>query len=659
MKKLLTLFLAICMLFALCSCSDELFIEEFEGDNGANNNVTDSGKVDWAIYWYLCGSDLETNGGFATNDLVEMMEVELPENVKVVIQTGGSQIWQNDVMDASLLQRYVYNSEGLTLVDEQPSASMGDEETLADFLEFAKNNYPADKTAVLFWNHGGGSVSGAAFDELYGFDSLTLDELYRAFATVWDLTAEERPLELIGFDTCLMATVDVAYTFCDIGKYLVASEEVEPGNGWLYSGWLGALAANPDIDGAALGTAMCDSYYEGCEAVGTADSATLSLIDLAAAQELIDAYEFFGAEALAAACEDPSFFASFGRAAISSENYGGNTKEQGYTNMVDLGHLARLSQDLLPNSSAAVLDALENCVVYKVNGPYRSESTGLSCYYSYSADLDDFAGYESVGVGEAFKYYFSYGLTGTLEEDGIEYVNELNYDALPERCTIYDYGWDGIIPELDEDGSAVLTLGEDAIDVISSIGFQLYYADPESDIMFLLGSDNDMLADWESGVFKDNFRGTWGAIDGYLVYMELCFEGDDYNLYSVPVLLNGEEYNLQVVYDFAVEEWEILGARKALDESGMADKNLRLIEAGDIITTIHYVTPLSDDTDEFEAVPIAEIEVTADTCFSEADLGDGMFVMIFEMCDAWDNYAYSDAVVFESVDGEIYTSVLE
>ena len=78
------------------------------------------------------------------------MEVELPENVNVVIETGGSSEWQNDVVDADHLQRWLYSSEGLELVDEQPSASMGEAETLADFLQFAKNNYPAEKTAVVF-----------------------------------------------------------------------------------------------------------------------------------------------------------------------------------------------------------------------------------------------------------------------------------------------------------------------------------------------------------------------------------------------------------------------------------------------------------------------------------------------------------------------------
>lgn len=175
-KKIFALMMALVMALPLAACGDEPGTPD-------NNTAADDGSS-WAVYWYLCGSDLETEGGCATTDLSELMEVELPENVTVVIQTGGAAEWQNDVVDASKLQRFVYNSEGLQLVDEQPSASMGDSETLAAFLQFAKDSYPADKTAVVFWNHGGGSVSGAAFDELYDYDSLTLDEMYAAFSQV-------------------------------------------------------------------------------------------------------------------------------------------------------------------------------------------------------------------------------------------------------------------------------------------------------------------------------------------------------------------------------------------------------------------------------------------------------------------------------------------
>jgi len=663
--KLLAMVLVFAMCLSLAACGGEETAQvttgaaettgELETQENTQGEVLTDGS--WAVYWYLCGSDLETNGGFATTDLMEMMEVQLPENVNVVIQTGGANAWQNEHMDPAKLQRWLYNSEGLQLIGEQATANMGDAQTLYDFLDFANTNYPADKVAVTFWNHGGGSVTGAAFDELHGLDSLDLGEMYQAFDAVWPANAEDPALELVGFDTCLMATVDVAAVFQNFAKYLVGSEEVEPGNGWLYSGWMDALAQDPAMDGEALGIAICNTYYEGCEAVGTQDQTTLSLTDLTKLTPLLQAYESFGQEAFAAAAQDPGFFAQLGRAAAQSENYGGNTREQGYTNMVDLGHLARQTAWMLP-SAQSVCDALAECVVYQVGGVYRSEATGLSCYYSYNGDLNDFNGYIGVGAGVAFKHLYAYGLTGELAEGGEEYLASLNIQQLPKIPTLADMNWDGAPLDVNEDGNAVLTLGSDAQNVLSGIGFSLFYVDKENDQMLLLGTDNDMTADWENGVFYDNFRGVWGAIDGHLVYMELSFEGEDYNLYAVPVLLNGEEYNLQVVYDFTTEQWTILGASQGLDDSGMASKELRLLTEGDVITTIWKVASVTGE-DEFQMYAAEEITVTADTAFGEAPLMDGSYSMVIEMWDANGNYAYSDAVTFDCANGEIITTVYE
>ena len=131
---------------------------------------------------------------------------EAAGNIKVVIQTGGASSWQNDVISADTLGRYVYDHNGLQLIEELPSASMGDAQTLKDFLAFGKENYPAKHTAVVLWNHGGGSVSGAAFDELYGMDSLSLAEMYQAFSETFGENPQGQPVDIIGFDTCLMAT---------------------------------------------------------------------------------------------------------------------------------------------------------------------------------------------------------------------------------------------------------------------------------------------------------------------------------------------------------------------------------------------------------------------------------------------------------------------
>ncbi len=645
-KKLLCLLLALLLVLPLAACGDDPDAPDCHLDIDVESGT-------WSIYWYLCGSDLETNYGCATQDLMELMEVTLPENVRVVIQTGGAKEWQNNVVNADILQRYVYDSTGLTLVDELPPASMGDTATLTDFLRFCKTYYPAEHTAVLFWNHGGGSVNGAAFDERYYLDSLTLDEMRTAFGRVWPGDENNPPLELVGFDTCLMATVDVVDTFVGTARYLVASEEVEPGNGWNYTGWAGALAEDPTMDGAALGRIICDTYYAGCEAVGTQNKATLSLTDLTRCGPLLEAYEAFGAEALSAACEDPSFFSRFARIAAQSENYGGNTREQGYTNMVDLGHMARQSTGLL-QTAGDVLTALEDCVLYRVNGPYRAEATGLSCYYSYNGDLDDLSGYTAVGAGEAFKYFYSYELTGELDHAGMQYIADLNYNELPDVPNLMTTEWDGMPLQVDENGVSSLTLGPEADSILAGIGFSLYFLDDSSDIMLLLGTDNDMNADWENGIFTDNFRGVWGSIDGHLVYMELCFEGGDYNLYSIPILLGEDPYNLQVAYDFNTEEWSILGARPGIGESGMSDKELRLLQPGDVVTTVWYYSTISGD-DGTEAYTAEEFTVTAQTSFYEIPLPNGRYGMVFEMRDAMGHYAYTEPVFFLCDGGEIST----
>ena len=216
--------------------------------------------------------------------------------------------------------------------------------------------------------------------------------------------------------------------------------------------------------------------------------------------------------------------------------------------------------------------------------------------------------------------------------------------------------WDGAPLDVTDEGISYLTLGPEANDILAGIGFSLYYVDEEDDLMLWLGTDNDMNADWENGVFYDNFRGIWGSIDGNMVFMELSDESEDYTMFSVPILLNGEEYNLQVVYDFTTEEWSILGARQGIDDTGMADKELRLLEEGDEITTIWYAATAIGD-DDFEAYTADTFTVTADTSFDEIELPDGSYSMVYEMRDAMDNYAYSDAVIFDCADGEIQTTV--
>ena len=150
------------------------------------------------------------------------------------------------------------------------------------------------------------------------------------------------------------------------------------------------LTENTSINGAELGKIICDSYYEGCSEILQEDAATLSVVDLSKIPELVKAYDSAGAEALimAGSSDDSSYFNEVARCAYSSENYGGNNDSEGYTNMVDISDFINnsMKEELLPASGERVLTALDNAVIYKVNGLTRSEErrVGKECRSRWS-----------------------------------------------------------------------------------------------------------------------------------------------------------------------------------------------------------------------------------------------------------------------------------
>lgn len=661
-RKFLALFIALLLVASVITGCDE---EEEGMDDGSEEVVAEEGDEDragknssesWVFYWYLCGSDLESGNGCATEDLEELMSVELPENIKVVFEAGGSSAWHNDYFSPDHLTRGVYSSNGLEIIEQIPTSNMGSPETLSAFLGFCNKNFPADKRAVFFWNHGGGSVSGLAFDELFDNDSLRLAELARVFGQ----QDTGQKYELVGFDTCLMATIDTADTFDEYANYMVASEELEPGCGWSYDRIFEALVEEPSMDGAELGKVICDAFYAGCEDIGQEDNTTLSVTDLSKIPALVEAYNNVGNEVLVAAGDNVGYMTGFARSAYSSENYGGNNDSEGYTNMVDMGDLVRnaLDDELLSEKGTRLLEALDEAIVYKINGALRDRSSGLSCYYTYNGDYDDFSGYAQISASPAFSYYYDYLLSGVASEALTSYANEEMGD--PDCARSFKNvdktdakEFEDHVVDITEDNYAVLNLGKEKSDKIASMYFNLAYLDDESNMMIFLGQDNDIDADWDKGVFKDNFRGVWGSIDDCLVYMELSDETEDYQIYAVPILLNGKEYVLSVSYDYKTQKYEILGARHAVDDKGKTDKYLRTLKVGDVIEPLHYVMKDYESDEEPEIMAIEKLTVTDKTAFKEMDLGDGTFLMMFEMKDMRGKSYESEAVIISSKDGNI------
>jgi len=201
----LLLALTLCVTLMLYSCADKTApLKVYKNALGSEFGEKYDPNDTWAIYWYICGGALETGltggedegnvtGGKASDDLSELLEVNLPENITVVIETGGTKNWQTPGIAADANSRYVYGSDGLKLLEVLPRSEMSDGATVESFLRFCNNNYPADHRGVIFWDHGGGSIKGIIFDE-YSGRSLKLTELRRAFEAVCSPSIDNPPM---------------------------------------------------------------------------------------------------------------------------------------------------------------------------------------------------------------------------------------------------------------------------------------------------------------------------------------------------------------------------------------------------------------------------------------------------------------------------------
>ena len=116
---------------------------------------------------------------------------------------------------------------------------MGKQATFESFLKWGLETYPASKTSVIFWNHGG-AMTGCCFDENYD-DGLTPIECHNAFTNVRNQLNITEKWEWVGYDCCLMQVQDIALFNSQYFNYMVAAEESEAGEGWDYDTWLDDL----------------------------------------------------------------------------------------------------------------------------------------------------------------------------------------------------------------------------------------------------------------------------------------------------------------------------------------------------------------------------------------------------------------------------------
>ncbi|HHW48306.1 MAG TPA: hypothetical protein GXX14_06780 [Clostridiaceae bacterium] len=628
MIKRLSLLLIICLLFSFTACSNSGGTDVDESHSSYEN--APRSKAYYTIMVYMNGSDLESEEGMATDDITEMISADFSkDDVNVIIQTGGTMYWQNDVIPSDKLARYRVVDDDIELLEELPPESVGESSTLTDFINFCMDEFPAERFGLILWNHGGGSVEGYAVDELFDGDTLTLNELKTAFENSY---LKDTKLEFLGFDACLMANIETAYIAKDYAKYFIASEEMEPGYGWDYYTWLSSLGSNPKMDGKEIGREIVDSFVNFYKENDMEDEATtLSVVDLSKVEAVVTALENF----ISAADITNLSYQKIAKPRSRTREFGMSTEYGGSTDMVDIVHLAEQFEPICPDEAAALIKAVEDAVVYKLEGDFVDNACGLSVYFPYSAKDD---------VEERIPVYQTTGFSSKY----IDYVTKFAEVLTGEAFTSFDVSE---IEPVQSGDSFDIVIPKGELDNIDTIYFTAWVKE-EDNIYIQIYQDSYVEID-ENGKILTEFDGIITTINGEWACLYEIESGDDYIRYGVPAMLNGREVNLIVLYDDRNPDGKVIGAMPVYDrDTGMAPKQMIRIKPGDKITLMYYAERFydidedipeetEDDSFWYEG---EEFTVEDELIVENWEVEEGTYLYGFTIIDLQGNEYYTDFI---------------
>jgi len=246
--------------------------------NNVYNNFDFSFKPNerWTFMIYLdADNNLENEGIKAFFQLLNGLNGLNKPNIKVIVLmdriSGNSYSTSIDGKDWTDTRLYAINQDntytrldgsyyGLPSNSGSLEMNMGDPMTLSKFIDFCKSEYYADHYALILWNHGGGAKSisnqkvnsgttrAICWDDTNSSDCLFLDELQQALKAHYN---NFNKLDFIGFEACLMATVEVAYELRNLAKVMAAN--MTPIYGWNLSAIFKEMSGSGSDDPAELG----------------------------------------------------------------------------------------------------------------------------------------------------------------------------------------------------------------------------------------------------------------------------------------------------------------------------------------------------------------------------------------------------------------------
>ncbi len=602
------------------------------------------------IMIYLLGSDLETEGGFASSDIEEMLDAEIGDNLNVIIMTGGAYSWEHSMISGDTCQYWqVKNGELIAVNEDLGLLNMAAPETLTKFINDTASAFPADRYSLIMWNHGGGTISGFGVDEHYPDSTLSLASMDNAFAQ------SNVKFDFVGFDACLMATAETALMLEPYADYLIASQELEPGTGWHYTDWLTYLNSNPSANTLDLGVRIIDDFVRDCEDKIYNPNATLSIVELRQMPYVYDVLTNYFANSTEDIMNNE--YRKISVARNDAKDFGDGGCDQ--IDMVD--YIQKADVD----GGDAVISAINSAVKYYNNSSDVYDAYGLAMYfpleypnqYANMQEILHYVGYTSQYTGFFDVYMsamsggqrqFNKSMGTTQQEDNStqEWFDEQTADMY-EQTAEGEFLGELVIDEKGED--YVLSLSDEEWQDINKIELQLLLDDGEGYID--LGSDNVYEFD-EDGDLKIEFDYTWVTLDGHTVPYYAEYEAynsdDDWNTYGiVPAFLNDEDYiEIVVAWDDQNPQGYVTGYRKYSEVGTPVGKGLFELEQGDVIDwVVDYYTYDWEYEDyymfgEQYTVGAQEIDVSYD------DIGDSDALIYFKLTDIYNNIYETEAVLY-------------
>jgi len=337
--------------------------------------LTPSAAAEWTVMVYMDG-DNDLND-FAIDDLNEMELIGSTDQVNVIVLAdflgnGNSRIYSITQDGGPLV-----NS---TIVLDLSEVNMGDPETLAWFVNWTVNNYPAKHYALILWNHGTGwklkcipPIKGICWDDTSNSDYLTSSELQYALSKIKSLIG--RDLDIIGFDACLMGMEEIDYLINASmpSAIRVGSEEVEPGDGWPYDLILANLTANPSMTPEELATEIVNDYYRYYSSRAGVSDFTLSAVYVN--NSIDEAINYFVQTIMG----DQSNLAIVAGARYSVEEFL-------YTDYIDLYSFTQIiwsssASQTVKDAAAYLMDAINTSIIAERHGSGHPNVKGISIYF--------------------------------------------------------------------------------------------------------------------------------------------------------------------------------------------------------------------------------------------------------------------------------------